>query len=93
MKIKKRKEMRKRSYTQESKTELFFWLFLAKIIFLFLLRKCSSFSSSCKERWEACIRQHSADRGMYEVGEEEEEEEELNAGVTNERFAYFLFLA
>ena len=38
MKIKKRKEMRKRSYTPESKTELFFWLFLAKIIFLFLLR-------------------------------------------------------
>ena len=47
MKIKKRKEMRKRSYTQESKTELFFRFFGQDNFFIFA-EKCSSFSSSCK---------------------------------------------
>jgi len=52
---KEEEEMRRRSYTQESKTELFFRFFGQDNFFIFA-EKCSSFSSSCKERWEACRR-------------------------------------
>ena len=90
-KIKKTEEMKKRSCTQESKTELFF---LAKIFFLILQRKCSSFSSSCtEERRVFCRREYRAERGMCEEVEEEVEEVELNASVKNERVHHFLFLA